>query len=67
MAQQTQPGEVRWLAGHQKLTSGRDVASTPTGSGPKRNIGRHFGVTRYISVVSLTAIDDLGRVMAQAA
>jgi len=47
MAQQTQPGEVRWLAGHQKLTSGREVASAPTGSGPKRNIGSHFGVDHY--------------------
>jgi len=49
MAQQTQPGEVRWLAGHQKLTSGREVASAPTGSGPKRNIGSHFAVFRGLT------------------
>jgi hypothetical protein len=34
---------------------------------PPLRIGKHCGVTRYISVVSLTAMDDLGRVMAQAA
>jgi len=35
--------------------------------GQALDIGNHYAVTRYISVVRLTAIDDLGRVMAQAA